>query len=193
MFRRKTHFNISLACLAISLFWSNPAHSVEFELVEFIGVDLFNMGQQQSEYLVFGKLNINGLLGIRPVFVFSNHISIESSLAIGFPSIFGVFSGGDQDSNGYFAIDYLHHFHYPGLYPYFLVGFGYWWHFLKGDAPIAQGLEPGTSFIARFSPNVGMGITFLSGLKIGVLGSLEGFLGERESFHLILEVDYALF
>ena len=170
------------------------AHALEFELVEFLGLEVTRPGQSRRDFLTVGSMSVNGLIGIRPAFVLSNQVSIESSVGLGFPSILGIFGPASSvDLPSIVFVDILHHFHFPGLYPYFSVGSGFWVHYLKSrSGSAALGITPGSNLSFRPTLNVGMGLSFLGGVKVGLTSSLENPLAANQTLHLLLDIDYAL-
>lgn len=172
-----------------------PSHALEFEFVEFFGLKLSYPGEIRDDFLTLGDFNINGLIGVRPIFVFNNHLSLEPSLGFGFPSLFGLFTADNvTDIPGILFFDVVYHFHFPGLYPYVLAGLGYWWHYIVAPSnTTSSGVTPGGQLLMRSAFNLGMGLSFLAGFKIGMTYSVEGAFGSNQHVHLMLDIDYALF
>lgn len=176
----------------IGIFFQS-ARAFEFELVEFLGIEATRPGQTRYDFLTVGNMSVNGLLGIRPTFVLSNQVSLESSVGLGFPSILGIFGPSSSiDLPSIVFVDVLHHFHFPGLYPYFSVGSGFWVHYLNslsGSAPL--GITPGSNISFQPTLNIGMGLSFLGGVKVGLTSSLENPFAANQTLHLLLDIDYA--
>jgi hypothetical protein len=175
---------------------AGPASAVEFELTEFFAVEVGYPGKTRDDFLTVGNIDIDGLLGIRPNLILSNHVSLQPSLGFGFPSVFGLFTSEKVvDIPAIVFVDCLYHLHFPGLYPYLAAGLGMWLHYLQAprDSSATRALVPGTRWLFRTALNLGMGLSFLEGFKIGMTYSIEGLLGRTQSSHLLFDIDYALF
>ncbi len=190
----------ALGILIISI--SPSLFALDFELVPFFAIEVGYPGQSRDDFLTIGNVDIDGYAGLRPNIILNDHFSFQPSLGLGFPSVGKVFSANEVSDLSFFVlVDFLYYFHFPTIYPYILFGLGYWGHFLSTPNEATENIVNGvevetetkTESIFRAAANLGMGFMFLSGLKLGVLMSMEDPFGEDQVVHLWFDIDYPLF
>ncbi len=182
---------VFLLCLA-----PIPAFSLEFELTEFFALEMTFPGKGRDDFLTVATVNFDGILGLRPNIIFSDHVSVQPSFGMRFPSIFNAFTSENViDIPFLLFLDLIYHFHFPGLYPYLSLGMGYWGHFINAPSETSSNgvLVPGEQVLFRAAINIGMGISFLAGIKAGMIFSTEGLFGPNQVVHLLFDIDFALF